>query len=293
MNTKLGTEAKNDFEKNLYKLMNNAVFGKTMENVRKYRDNKIVTTDKSRNQWVSEPNCHTTKYLSEDLLAIEIKKINVRMNKPVYLGFLILEISKTLMYEFWHDYIKPKYQDNAILCYMDTDSFIIYIKIEVFCKDVADDGGKCLDTSKYSEEDDRPLLRGIKKQAIGLFKDESGGKIMKEFVALRPEPHSDLMDDNIEYKKGRGTKRCVIKERLKFNDYKYCIFKNKTVVKLQQRFKSEAHIVYTEEINKIALGSNDVNWLKTFDRITTYLYGTNAFKVCKSDMIIDCKLLIR
>ena len=119
------------------------------------------------------------------------------MNKSVYLGFSILEISKTLMYEFWYDYIKPKYQDSAILCYMDTDSFIIYINIEVFYKDIADNVGKWLDTSKYSEEDDRPLLRGIKNKAIGLFKNESGGKIMKEFVALRPETHSYLMDDNI------------------------------------------------------------------------------------------------
>ena len=96
-----------------------------MENVRKHRDTKLVATDKRRNQLVSEP--HTTKYFSEDLLSIEMKKIKVKMNKPVYLGMLILDISKTLMYEFWYDYIKPKYQNNAKLCYVNTDSFIIHI----------------------------------------------------------------------------------------------------------------------------------------------------------------------
>ena len=108
-----------------------------MENVRKHRDIKLVTTDKRRNQFVSEPNYHTTKWFSENLLAIEMKKIKVKMNKPAYLGLSILEISKTLMYEFWYDYIKPKYQDNAKLRYMDTDSFIINIKIEDLYEDIA------------------------------------------------------------------------------------------------------------------------------------------------------------
>ena len=103
--TKLRTEAKNDFEKDLFKLMSNSVFGKTMENVRKYRDIKVVTTDNRRNRLVSEPNYHTAKYFSEDLLAIEMKKIKVKMNKSTYLGMSILDISKTLVYEFWYDYI--------------------------------------------------------------------------------------------------------------------------------------------------------------------------------------------
>ena len=130
LNTELRKEAKNGFEKDFFKLMNNAVFGKTMENVRKHRDIKLVTTDKRRNQLASEPNYHTTKYFSENLMAIEMKKTKVKMNKPIYLGMSILDISKTLMYEFWYDYIKPKYQDRAKLCYMDIDSFVIHIKAE-------------------------------------------------------------------------------------------------------------------------------------------------------------------
>ena len=119
--------------------MNNAVFGKAMENAREHGDIKLVTTDKRRNQLVSEPNYHRTKYFSEGLLAVEMKKTNVKMNKPVYLSFSILEIGETVMYEFWYDYIKPKYQGNAKLCYMDTDSFVIHIKTEDFYKDIADD----------------------------------------------------------------------------------------------------------------------------------------------------------
>ena len=129
--------------------MNNAVFGKTMENVRKHRDIKLVTTDKRRNQLVSEPSYHAIKCFSRNLLAIEMKKIKVKMNKPIYLGLSILEISKILMYEFWYDYLKPKYGDNVKLCYVDTDSFIMHIKTEDFHKDIANNFEKRFDTSNY------------------------------------------------------------------------------------------------------------------------------------------------
>ena len=138
MNTKLRKEAKNEFEKDFFKLMNNSVFGKTMENVRKHRDIKLVTTEK-RIKLVSEPNYHTTKQFSENLVAIEMKKTSVKMNKPLYLGMSILDISKTLMYEFWYDYIKPRYNDKAKLCYMDTDSFVINTFMEDFFEDINND----------------------------------------------------------------------------------------------------------------------------------------------------------
>ena len=124
-----------------------------MENVRKHRDIKLVTTDKRRNQLASEPNYHTTKYFSESLMAIEMKKTKVKMNKPIYLGMSILDISKTLMYEFWYDYIKPKYQDKAKLCYMDTDSFVIHIKTEDFYEDIANDVKSWFDTSNCDDID--------------------------------------------------------------------------------------------------------------------------------------------
>ena len=130
MNTELRRQVKNDFEKDFFKLMNNPVLGKTMQNIRKHRDIKLVTAEKRRNYLLSEPNYHTTKWFSENLLAIEMKKIKVKMNKPVCLGSSILEISKILMYKFWYDYIKLNCVDNARLGYVDTDTFIIYIKTE-------------------------------------------------------------------------------------------------------------------------------------------------------------------
>ena len=138
----------NDFENDFFKLMNNAVFEKTMENV---RDIKLVTTDKIRSKLVSEPNYHTINLISENLSVIEMKKTKVKMNKPIYLGLSILEISKIFMYEFWYDYMKPKYGDNVKLCYMDTDSFIINIKTDDFYKDIANDIGKGFDTSNYDK----------------------------------------------------------------------------------------------------------------------------------------------
>ena len=193
MNTELRKAAKNDFEKDLFKLMNNSVFGKTMENIGKHRDIKLVTTDKKRRKLVSEPNYHTINLISEDLSIIEMKKTKVKMNKPIYLGLSILEISKILMYEFWYDYMKPKYNDNVKLCYMDTDSFIMNIKTNDFYEDIANDVENRFDTSNY--EVNRPLPTGKNKKVLGLMKDELGGKIITEFVTLKPKTYSFLTDD--------------------------------------------------------------------------------------------------
>ena len=149
-----------------------------MENVRNHRDIKLVTTDE-------KTNCYATKYFSENLLAIEMKKTKVEMNKPVYLGMAILDISKTLMYEFWYDYIILKYGDRVQLCYMDTNSFVIHIITEDFYKDIANNIERWFDTSNYDENDERPLPRGMNKKVIRLFKDELGEKFMKVFVRVR------------------------------------------------------------------------------------------------------------
>ena len=210
MNTELRKAAKNDFHKDLSKLMNNSVFGKTMENIRKHRDIKLVTMDKKRSNLVSEPNYHTINLISEDLSIIEMQKTKVKMNKPIYLGLSIMEISKTLMYEFWYDYMKPKYGNNVKLCYMDTDSFIMNIKTNDFYEDIANDVECRFDTSNY--EVNRPLPTGKNKKVIGLMKDELGGKITTEIVTLRPKTYSFLTDDGKEDKKAKGTKKCVIKK---------------------------------------------------------------------------------
>ena len=251
MNTELRKAAKNDFEKDLFKLMNNSVFGKTMENIRKHRDIKLVTTDKKRSKLVSEPNYHTINLISEGLSIIEMKKTKVKMNKPIYLGLSILEISKTLMYGFWYDYMKPKYNNDVKLCYMDTHSFIINIKTNDFYKDIASDVEKRFDISDY--EVNRPLPTGKNKKIIGLMKDELGGKIITEFVTLRPKTYSFLTDDGKEDKKAKGTKKCVIKKMIKFNDYKKCLLNDEVTLKSQQRFISKKQDVYTENINIILI----------------------------------------
>ena len=132
INTELRKNAKNEFEKNLFKLMNNFVFGKTIENMRNHRDIKLVTSDERRKRLVSEPNYYLHKKLSDNLMAIEMKKTRVKMTKQLYLDMSILDISKILMYKFWYDFIRPKYGGRAKLCYTDTDSFIIYLKTEDF-----------------------------------------------------------------------------------------------------------------------------------------------------------------
>ena len=228
-----------------------------MENVRKDRDIKLVTTDKRRNQLVSEPNYHTTNYFSEKMMAIEMKKTKTKskMSKSIYLGMSILDISKTLMYEFWYDYIKPKYQEKAKLCYINTDSFIIHIKTEDFYADIFVDVEQWLEISNY--DNNRPLPIVKNKKAIGLFKDELGGNIMKEFVGLKAKTYAYLMDDDTENKKAKGTKKCIIKRELIFRNYEDCLFNDKIILKSQRRLKSDCHNVYTEQIKKIALSSND------------------------------------
>ena len=212
INTELRQKASNDFEKDFFKLMNNAVFGKTMENMRKHRDIKLVKTDHKRNKLVSEPNYHTMKLISENLSKIEMKKKKMKMNNPMYLGLSILEISKIIMYEFWYDYMKKKYGDMVKLYYMDTDSIIMNIKTKDFYKDITQDVEERFDTSNYDV--DRPLPKGKNKKVIGLMKDELGGGIITEFVALKPKTYSYMADESIEMKKAKGTKKCVIKKML-------------------------------------------------------------------------------
>ena len=148
MNTEYSTEAKNEFENNFFKLMNNSVFGKKMKNVGNHRDIKLVTSDKRRKQLVSEPNYQSHKTFSEHLMAIQMKKTRIKMIKPIYLGMSMLDISKMIMYQFWYDYIKPKHGERAQLCYTDTDSFVILIQTDDFFEDISNDVERWFDTWK-------------------------------------------------------------------------------------------------------------------------------------------------
>ena len=289
-----------------------------MENIRdvKYRDIKLVSIEKRRNQLILEANYHTTKYFLENLLAIEIKKMRVKRNRPGYLGLSMLDIGKTLMYEFWYDYIKPKYQDNAKLCCMDTGSVIIHIKIKEFYEDIADDAKKIYDASNY--EVNRPLPKGKNEKAIGY--DKFVAVRSKKYSYLmddgnRSKTYSYLMDDGNSNKKAKGTKTCVTKRKLKFKNYEDCneatlldniikysekngvntdtlkkdheefIKNNKLTLKTQQRFKSENHNVFTEEINKIALNSNDDKRIQSIDSTETPACETKINLISEKETI--------
>ena len=149
-----------------------------------------------------------------------MRKTQIFMSHPVYFGLSLLDLSKTVMYEFWYDYVKPKYRENGKLCHMDTDSFIVHVKADDIYKDIAEDVETRFDTSNF--EIDRPLAKIINEKVIGLMKNELGGQIMKEFVGLRAKTNLYLKGNNDEDKKAKGTKKCVIKRKFKFQDYKNC-----------------------------------------------------------------------
>ena len=293
LNTELRKNAKNEFEKDFYKI--NSIYGKTVQNDRRHRDIKLITAEYKRNKRASEPNYHSTKCISKHLLVMEMKKIEVKINKPIYLGQDVLDLSKTLMFAFWYDYLRPMYGGKIRLCYTDKDSFIMHIKTDGFYKDISADVDKWFDTSNFSKNDDRPLEIGKNKKVLGKFKDDLGGKIMTKFCALRAKTYSFLIDEytdedyeknRIVNKKAKGTKKCVVKREILFNNYLDSFFKNRVLHRSQQRFRSDNHKVYTEEVNKIALSSNDDKRIQTFDRVTTYPYGTKVFKVYENEMLL-------
>ena len=276
LNTKLMKTAKNE-------LMNNSFFGKTMENIRNHKDMKLVTSDKKYLKYVMKPNFKGGHPFSKHLFAVEMGKTEITMNKPVYLGEAILDLRKTLMYEFHYDYMRPKYGSKVKLCYMDTDSFVYEIETEDFYRDIAKDVEKRFDTSGYSKDDNRPLPIGKNKKVIGLMKDELGGKIMTEFVALRAKMYAYRKIDRLaaqhehfvacDEKLCKGTKKYVVSEGLTFDDYKTCLFDGKTIYKEQMLFENKNHEVYTVNKDKIALNRDDDKRIVQVDGKTTLARG--------------------
>ena len=275
-NTELRMKAKNNFEKDFFKLMNNAVFGKTMENIRKHKDIELVTNEKAYLRNVMKPNFKSGVLFDENLMGCEMGKIKVVMNKHVYLGQAILDLSKIIMYEFHYDYMKPKYGNNLTLCYMDTDSLVYNIKTEDFYEDIAQDEEMKFDTSSgYSKEDSRPLPIELNKKVIGLMKDEIGGKKMTEFVTLRPKLYAYRKLDGVEDKKCKGIRKCVVKKTLDFDDYKKCLFNSvgKSAYRSQLMFGNRNHEVHTVEVNKVALNRDDDKQIAKKDGVSTLAWG--------------------
>ena len=211
-------------------------------------------------------------------MSCEMGKVKVVMNKPVYLGQAILDLSKTIMYEFHYDYMKRKYKDEDLkLCYMDTDSLIYSIRTEDFYADIADDVEARFNTSGYVP--DTPLPVGKDKKVIGLMKDELGGEIMCGFVSLRLKMYYYKVG-NSEPKKCKGIKRCVVKRTISFEDYKKCLFSGEQSHRSQLLFRSRKHEVRTLEVNKLALSREDdkrisINGVASYARGHYRVWGDN------------------
>ena len=218
-----------------------------------------------------KPNFKSGVLFGESLMGCEMGKIKVAMNKPVYLGQAILDLSKLVMYEFHYDYMVPKYGDRLKLCYMDTDSLVYHIKTEDFYADIADDVQARFDTCGYIP--DRPLPVGLNKKVIGLMKDELGGKIMTEFISLRPKLYSYRKLDGSGDEKCKGIKKCVVKKTLTFDNYKTCLFDDTTEYRSQLMFRSTNHEVHTIDVNKVALNRDDDKRISRKDGISTLARG--------------------
>ena len=257
LNTDLRTKAKNEFEKDFFKLMNNSVFGKTMENIRNRSVIKLVTDKIKAEKLAAKPNFKHCNIFNEDLIAIHMKKTILTFDKPVYLGMCILDLSKTLMYDFHYNYIKKKYGDKAKLLFTDTDSLMYEIKTEDFYKDISGDVKDKFDTSDYPPNHPSGIPTGCNKKVLGMFKDEAGGKIIDEFVGLRAKLYSYKMFEGKENKKCKGVKKSVVKESITHEDYKNCLFTGKEQLRKMNVIRSHKHDIYTEEVNKIALSPDD------------------------------------
>ena len=249
--------------------MNIAVFGKTMENIRKHRNIKLMMNKESYLLAVMKPNFKSGVLFGENLMGCEMGKIKVVMNKPIYPGQAILDLSKTVMYEFHYDYMKQKYNSDRLrLCYMDTNSLVYHIKTKDFYADIADDVPMRFDTSGYCPN--RLLPVGMNKKVIGLMKDKLGGSIMTEFMALRPKLYSFRKLDGVEDKKKcKGIKKCVVKKTLTFDDYKNCLFNPDAIYRSQLMFISSKREVHTIEVNN----RDDDKQISKKDGISTFAHG--------------------
>ena len=277
-NAKLRAQAKNNFEKDFFKLMNNSVFGKTIENIRNRVDVKLVNTEEKFKKLVAKPNFKSRKIFNENLISVHMKKTSLTMNKPVYLGMCILDLSKTIMYDFHYNYIKSKYGAKAKLLFTDTDSFLYEIETEDFYKDIAGDVKDRFDTSEYKEGHPSGIPTGVNKKVLGMFKDEAAGKVIKEFVGLRAKLYSYKMDEGKENKKCKGVKKQVVEDNITHEDYKTCLLTGKEILRKQNILRSYDHEVYTEEVNKIALSAADDKRYILSNGMDTLAWGHHRIK---------------
>ena len=271
LNTKLRTAAKNDFEKNFYKLQSNAVYGKILENVRNRVNVYITNDEKQKKRLTNQPHCKHSTHFNENLAAVHMGKIEVRLNKPVYCGASILDLSKHLMFNFHYEYAKKKWKGLKVL-YTDTDSLIYDIPTEDVFVDTAADVEKWFDTSGYPKDHPSSIPVGKNKKVLGVFKDKCGGKIISEFVALRAKCYSIKMDGESEKKTCKGVKKNV-KKSIMHEDFKRTLFSGEKIIKDQNLIRSRLHHLLTETMSKITLSADDDKRVVLDDKISTLALG--------------------
>ena len=269
-NTQKRTHAKNSFEKDFFKLMNNSVFGKTMENIRKRVDVRLVTSKEKLLKLASKPTYVSSKIFNENLVAVHKIKETLILNRPAYVGMCILDLSKTLMYDFHYNYIKQKYGNKAKLLFTDTDSLTYKIETKDAYKDFFKDESK-FDNSDYNKES--PFYNTANKKVIGKFKDEAAGIPIIEFIGLRSKMYSYMKDDMKGGKTAKGIKKNVIKKDIKHEDYKNALFNNKQIHHKTKTIRSEKHQLGSFELNKISLSCFDDKRFIHQNGITSYAYG--------------------
>ena len=268
-NTKLRMEAKIGFEKDFFKLMNNSVFGKTIENIRKRQNIKLVDNRKKAFKLTKQPNFESAVIFDENLIAVHMQKTEVYFNKPVYTGQAVLDLSKTLMFDFHYNYIKPKYGNKAELLFTDTDSLMYEIRTKDFYKDIAPDIEAKFDTSDYPKEHPSGILTGVNKKVIGMFKDEAAGKQITHFIGLRPKLYSYKVEEEKETKKCKGITKTVIEKEIKFENYYNCLFTGEKEMRSMKVIQSDKHDIFSKEVNKIALSRDDDKRIVLDDQIHT------------------------
>ena len=269
-NTSKRRQAKNDFEKDFFKLMNNSVFGKTMENLRKRVDVRLVTDVGKFKKMISKPTYINSKIFNEDLVAVHKIKECLTLNRPAYIGMCILELSKLLMYDFHYNYIKDKYNDKAMLLFTDTDSLTYEIQAEDVYRDFYKDK-HLFDFSDYDRES--PCYDTTNKKVIGKMKDEACGVPIAEFVGLRSKMYSYLKDNDEGGKTAKGIKKYVIKKVITHENYKDVLFNIKQMYHNMKTIRSQSHQLGSYNINKVSLSCFDDKRYVSENGINTYAYG--------------------
>jgi hypothetical protein len=268
-NTDMRKAAKNDFEKDFYKLMNNSVFGKTMENLRKRVDIQLVHKENRLLKLAAKPGFKSFKIFNEDLAAIELTKQKLVLNRPIYVGFSILEISKVLMYDFHYNHIKSRYGVKAELLFTDTDSLCYNIFTEDLYNDMEQDKDK-FDFSDYPS--DHFLHDTANKKVLGKMKDETTSVPMTEFVGLRPKMYS-LTFGPSEKRTAKGVSKSVIRSKLRHASYKQCLFEQESHMETMVTFRSDKHQIHTIALNKTTLSPFDDKRYILKDGIHTLAHG--------------------